>query len=155
VLIVTLCSMLLAGAATTAVPADSADPLSGQNLQEPLGHDGPQSMYLSTVGGIDRTTTVDEVMLGSSPRWLPATPVPELPLSIEEAIEASRVVLGNSVGEPSKWGITQVALERFGLSCIYVVRWRPIAGGTKDFFQIPVLMTGRAIAPDPRREPPK
>jgi len=133
----------------------TTDPLNGEVIQDPLGHDGPMSLCVSKVDGVDRTTTVDEQLLSTSPRWLPGTPIPELPLGIAEAVKLSQGVLSQTVRDPSKWGIGQVASERFGLSCLYVVRWRPIAGGNNDCFQIPVLMTGRAIPLDQLAEPRK
>ena len=156
-LITVLSSTLLVAAmsAPTGAGTKDSDPFDGLMVQQPLGHDGPQTTYYSTVDGVDRTTTVDKVMLSSSPRWLPEIPIPALPLTIPEAVEAARIALPQAVRDPSKWGIVQVALERFGLSCLYVVRWRRIDGGTKDFLQVPVLVTGRAIPLDPKGDPPK
>jgi hypothetical protein len=130
----------------TPPPAEAVDPLASA-VQQPLGHDGLQETFLSRVNAIDRETTITESLLSSFPRWSPESGSP-VPLSVSEAVAASRKVLEGSVRDWPTWGISQIALERFHQSWFYVVRWRPIAGGTNESLQVPVLLTGDPVPPD-------
>jgi hypothetical protein len=146
---------LAVGTATAGRPAPPAgDPLQGQIVAQPLGHELPHAIYVSTIEGVDRSTTVDATRLSASGGWSPDTDT-EVPVTVLQAVESSRAVLRSSVREPSKWGVQQIALEQVNKYWLYVVRWRPLAGGTKDLLQVPVLLSGRAVPPDTGGGTPK
>src|SRR5207249_4849612 len=117
------------------------DPLTGTDYVPPIGHEAPLTGMYSMVDGHSRSTTVDGTMFAEGPDWSPESSSPP-PISIQQAVRTSREVLKLEVKHPEAWGLVQVALERTNRYWCYIVRWRPTVG-TKDFFQIPVLLSGR------------
>ncbi len=139
-------TLFLAAIAAADHSIASQDPL-GSVVDQPLGHEAPYAVYVSTVDGIDHSTIVGGLLLASATQWSPDSQAPP-PIEIRRAVELSRVVLRSVARDPEQWRLVQVALERINKYWLYIVRWRPMAGGSKDFFQIPVLLSGRAVSPD-------
>jgi len=145
---VLLIAALLASATTVRGTEPSCD---GLKYQEPLGHEVAYSIYTSIIEGKPRSTTVDGEQFASSPEWSPVTDLPP-PVSVNQAVHLSREVLRNAVSDPNSWGLSQVTLDRTNKYWLWLVSWRPEQGGSKDYLQVPVLLTGRALPPAP--EPP-
>ena len=139
-------TLLLVAVATAGHAVVSQDPLDS-SVDQPLGHEAPHAVFISTVDGIHQSTTVDGLLLASAPQWSTDSQSPP-PIEVRQVVELSRVVLRSVARDPEQWGVVQIALERINKYWLYLVRWRPKTGGTKDFVQIPVLLSGRAISPD-------
>ena len=146
-----LFAALLAAAAPAAAQPSNQDAFLGQQVVSPIGHELPYGLLASTIDGESRITTLEESMFADAPLWSPESNS-AAPISIQDAVRLSRIVLERFVGKPTDWGLVQVAVERLNRFWYYTVRWRPSMGGTADYFQIPVLFSGRAVAPDPAGE---
>jgi hypothetical protein len=92
--------------------------------------------------------------LDDSPEWGDPEST-TAPFSISDAIRVSKLELRRyGVDRPETWHVSQVTIHRFQERprWFYVVEWRPRERQVGDGVSIPVLMNGRVVIGEIKRE---
>lgn len=117
------------------------------------------AVHLSTFGGASRTASLRLDEMIAQPFWTPLSVLP-VTLSVNEAIRLSADLVQFYTEESSAWHVTGVSLVSVSVGIpkedpynyverwYYVVSWRPRAGSSTEFLNLPVLLSGTAIMLD-------
>jgi hypothetical protein len=124
------------------------DPLQGHTAPH-SGHEIPFAIYTSQLGGEPRSAIVNGEQLGNSPNWSPESNEPP-PVSIKDAVDLSREVVHALVPDLALWRLDGVRFDRVNKYWLYVVRWELSTGASKDYLQIPVMLSGRVVLLAPK-----
>ncbi len=125
------------------------DPMQGRETASLTGHEIAFAIYTSELGGEPRSATVNGDQLEKSPQWSPESSEPP-PVSIKDAVDLSREVVHALVPDSAVWRLDGVRFERVNKYWLYVVRWEPSTGASKDYVQVPVLLSGRVVLLSPK-----
>ncbi len=105
------------------------------------------------VNGNELDFVVQDVDLEDSPDWIDPQSSPP-PMSTADAIRAARAELGRYARHPDQWTVSGIAIHRFQQHTrwFYVIEWRCNDKSAGDGIDIPVLMSGRAVTGNVKRE---
>ena len=118
------------------------DPMQGRETASLAGHELAFAIYTSRLGGEPRSAIVNGDQLEKSPQWSPESNEPP-PVSIKDAVDLSREVVHALVPDLTLWRLDGVRFDRVNKYWLYVVRWELGTGPSKDYLQVPVLLSGR------------
>jgi hypothetical protein len=139
-------SMMTSGCASRHMPAlrtSSNDLTEGVQVSE---------SYETGVKIGDRCFTyrVTDLNLANTPEWDPESERP--PISLRQAIDISRLVASDVLGDPKSIKVQTIALQQNSLTerWFYVIGWRPMDVLYRgDTFNVVILMNGNVVNANP------